>query len=185
VQQASLLISIDNGPEIAGELTVETERIDVTTASKSRPDMGWEYIDASGHFHAWSDDKDSPLPTLDRRTEHVECDFGHEDDCEGYDVDVYSCSICGEIIEPKRIVYSPVGREYRPGRTSWTVVAAERLECDRRVSLKLTSDRGVFFGVGVVSGFAAEDGGGGVRFETSIHGVSPLGHRKAMTPAAA
>lgn len=175
-------VVIDNGPAVAGKLTVETERIDVTSATETRPDPDWEFIDAAGHFHAWSTDKDHELPTLDARSEHVDCDFGHSDEdyeCEGYEITVYSCSICAEIIEPATITKTPTFRRFVNGLTSWEVVAAVEVEPGKRVSVRIDAGGTTYYGIATVTGtWWIPDATAGQRASTMLVGVSPLGRRK-------
>lgn len=182
-------VVIDNGEPVSGTLTIETERIDVSSATKTHPDPNWELIDAAGHFHAWSTDKDHELPTLDARSEHVDCDMGHDYDdyeCEGYDITVYSCKICGEIIEPATIVDRSPPREYVNGLTSWQVVVGAAVEYGRKVAVRVVASGSVWFGVAIAGNMRAEIGAGAAGmgvyrdaiYETTLIGASPLGRRK-------
>lgn len=169
--------SINGGPAVGADMFTETDLFDVTTRGKTVPDMEWEYVDKRGHYHAWTDAKS--LPTLDARSEHVECDVGHSDneyECEGYDVTVYSCRICSEIVEPKTHFIPSTSREFARGRTSWTVrTGPTDVRQGQTVSVVLRAGPQLSFGVGVVIG----SGPGGVE----IVGVGELGHRSARRAA--
>lgn len=174
------LASINGGELVPAELTVETEQIEVTLSRKVEPNLTWTYTDVNGHFHAY--DKDGKLPTLTARTEHRGCDMGHDDDCEGYDVTVYECAICGEQVEPAVRVIEPGPREFIPGPTNWTVRALVDTSADR-VSVRLTSgaplDRVELFGIAAAIRRDIEGGPAGVRVWTTFAGAGPLGERKA------
>lgn len=175
--------SINNGPEVPATLTIDTEMIDVTMSTKTEPDMRWEYVDPFDHFHAY--DKDGKLPTLVTRTEYRDCNGCGDEECEGYDVTVYDCAICGAPVEPATITTAPVDREYRPGRTSWTVEVEQHIT-EERVSVVLTAGGRTLFGIAAASGnYRAEGGPAGMRVWTKLYGVSPLGQRKARARAAA
>lgn len=169
VMSPALGASIDNGPAIPAELTVETEQIDVTPSVETKPDPKWTYTDPAGHFHAWTDSGE--LPTLTTRTEHVPC--GDDDCCEGYDEPYYVCAICGVEVEPGTITTTPSSRRYEPGRKSWTVKVQGHVTAER-VSVRIAAeDRTVF---GIATPVDVDPSGTGAR--TTLVGVSPLGYRK-------
>lgn len=108
---------IDGGEPVTAELIETQQVIDISTQG-AEPDPSWSTVDEAGHFHARS--TDGTYPTLDRKSEHRDCDGGDgscDDDCEGYSVTVWSCRACGEWIEPGMIP----GPHYRtmPGMTDW------------------------------------------------------------------
>jgi hypothetical protein len=167
--------TVNGGPAVPASLSVEYEQIDVTVGTKTEPDWKWTYVDQAGHFHAWSDDTDrGQLPTLTSGTEHHACDFGHGADCEGYDVTVYSCAICGEEIEPKTVSHSPMGREYMRGRMTWTVQVEQHVGADP-VSVRLTAPGVTYFGVAARTRSSLTLG---ETPRTTLVGISPLGRRK-------
>jgi hypothetical protein len=176
-------ICIDDGPEVQGELFIEVEQVDVTPGTKTRPDMAWEFVDDRGHFHAF--DADGNLPTLEARSEHRDCTMPgeHDDDCEGYYVTVYTCSICGQIIEPQYVVTHPApGSEFMPGRMHWNVEVHQELERGQRVSVAMRAGDEMCFGVGIVGNVVhAEGRPDGVHVVTAIHGAGVLGRRKRAT----
>lgn len=191
----NIKIRINDGPDIAGTLTIDTEYVDVTVASKSKPDMAWEHVDSRGHFHAY--DKDGNLPTLESRSVHVDCACQRNEydpegwDCDGYDETIYVCAICDEAIEPKVITWSPIGREYMPGRKTWEVTVDADLERGDKVSVRVTSgapaDEVVLFGIATVVavGHSRQFGDGPVERTVRLLGVSPLGERRAKRKVAA
>lgn len=175
---STLTASIDGGAEVPAELDIETEQIDVTTTGKTVPDMAWEHVDQRGHYHAWTDGGE--LPTLDVRSEHEECTGSHDldpddplfIDCEGYDVTVHSCKICGEIVEPGTKFIPSFGREYTPGRTTWTVRVGAHLEHGQSVSVLLRTGASSAFGIGQV--VKVDEG------TSTIVGAGELGHRGGL-----
>lgn len=91
-------------PVLSVESRSEVER--VRTAMASRPDERWSATDSHGHEHRYvRDEEDVPrLPSLERRSRHVECDGScfeiTHGDCEGYDVDEWHCRECDDVVEP-------------------------------------------------------------------------------------
>lgn len=178
-------ISIDGRPPSAGILDVHQEWIDVSTLSAWKPDPKWTYVDRLGHFHAWGDDGN--LPTLDRRTRHVDPVVSDEidddpdpDDCDddGYDESFHACRICDEEIEPK---YVPAPRDRSmPGLKTWTIEVDQTLTCGTQVSVVATTPGSTAFGVGVVT-TVSSPGSGTVR--STIAGSGDLGIRTRSVKA--
>lgn len=168
--------SINGRPEVACELHIETERIDVTMATLVEPDPNWQHTDQQGHYHAWS--ADGELPTLTARSEHRYCDGIHhfpvDDLCEGYDVTLYACSLCGEDIEPGTVTRHGVPKTI-PGLQTWTVVAYDVIVGRDPVSLRVETGAGVVFGFAVPTDVVAELGAAGPSGRTTLVGTSPLG----------
>lgn len=190
----TIKIRINNGPEIGGSLTIDTEQVDVTVMTKSRPDPAWEHVDSNGHFHAY--DQGGNLPTLESRSIHVDCACQRNEydaegwDCDGYDDTIYVCTICEETVEPKRIVTHPIGREYAPGRTTWELLVYADVTRGQRVSIRVTSgqpaDEVVMFGVAEVVDVAMvrQEGAAQIQSLARLVGVGPLGERrKGRVPA--
>lgn len=177
---APMLASINGGPGVPAILNIETEQIDVTTTTKTKPDMKWEHTDPSGHFHAF--DKNGELPTLKSHSEHVACPGVHtspvfdDDDCEGYDELVYECVICGATVEPVWITTPSVCREFMPGRTYWTVEVEQQVT-EEWVSVRLTSGEIDMFGVARRGAARAEGGPDGMRVWRTLCGEGALGDR--------
>ena len=179
---ATAMASVNNGPLVPAEFSIEVERIGTHLARKVSPDMVWEYVDCAGHWHAY--DKDGKHPTLDARSEHVECNGGCGDDvCEGYDIPVYHCSICGEEIEPAVVVESPGPVEYVTGRMTWTVQVRQFVS-EPRVSVRVLFDGKVFFGVAERVQSSGETVGGEAFGSATLVGAGPLGERQAKREAA-
>lgn len=176
--QITGMVSINNETPTAGMLTIETEMVDVTLARKTSPDPNWTYVDSAGHYHALA--SDGTLPTLTATTEHRECGGAcGADECEGYDVTVYECAICGAEVEPGRITTYPAGREFMPGRTSWTVQVPRNV--DRGLlSVRVEVGDRTFFGVAERVSGRAEGGPDGIRVQTTLSGRWPLGERKEL-----
>lgn len=183
MNMATMLASINDGPRVPASLEVGTEQIDITTATKTKPDTAWEYVDPSGHFHAF--DKDGELPTLTSRSRHVDCDGSCGGACgdEGYETTYYFCSICDAPVEPVWITTLSVFREFMPGRTYWTVEVEQQIT-DDRVSVRLAAGDVEYFGVAKRGPGRAESGPDGVRAWTTLHGMSALGNRRTRTQAA-
>jgi hypothetical protein len=92
---------IDGGPEQPATLFVYSRTTWVPSPFPST-DPAWEYIDAAGHWHGFTEDG-GLLPTLDRDGEATwcrrrECDGG---ECPGVHPPAYTCKICAELIVPK------------------------------------------------------------------------------------
>lgn len=119
------------------ELNIEVEQIDVTTMTE--PDPNWTFIDAAGHFHAYT--KDFALPTLKRVEMFVAVEPDTDDDDEpvageldefwdegeaDYSYTELHCRICDENIVPG--TRSTMGRKSVPGRKSWSVDVTGRTE---------------------------------------------------------
>ena len=172
--------SVNNGPAVGAELTAEQEQIEITSGTATKPDMRWEYVDQSGHFHAY--DQDGKLPTLHERIEQMPCPGGCDDPgCEGYTVTRYHCSICGEEIEPQRL--PDLEPKYMPGRMSWSVVVEQEIPHGETVSVRVTAGDRVAFGVAVSAGVDVGMVGGEVFARTTLVDASPLGWRKAASAA--
>lgn len=169
-------VRINGGAPFRAELEVRQEIIDVSTRSP-KPDPRWSAGDAAGHFHARS--ADGTYPTLLQTSEHRDCDGGCGGSCdgEGYDVTVWSCSICGEQMTPGTV---PGPHEQSmPGRSSW-VVRFDGPSLSGPVSVRYEAGGGtVFFGIAhaEVSSLTLSAGrsGGAAVASVELTGVSPLG----------
>lgn len=170
-------ISIDNGGPLDGTFDWHVDQIDVSTAlGTTRPDPGWEFVDAAGHFHAYTDT--DGLPTLERVGEFVAYDEPDDETGEtGYTLERWRCRICGEVVEPGRVTEHPGGqRAFAPGRMSWSVtVPAYMLAV--RVSVRIERGDRVYFGVAEVVSAAVVDGAA-----STLVGIGELGQRKARKP---
>lgn len=162
-----LAIYIDDGPALPGNYTTSQDMIDVSS-NLPRWDPAWQAFDSAGHFHAHDADADA-FPTLTSRTEHFECDgscgiLRGGITCEGYDRDVYSCTICGEDIAPGTI--PGPHSEKVPGPRAWDVtvtLTVPRLvqhptasvqalaPYGQKVTVRIDNGQRVIFGVAVVA----------------------------------
>ncbi|HEX5542455.1 MAG TPA: hypothetical protein VFX60_12990, partial [Micromonospora sp.] len=68
------------------------------------------------------------------------------------------------------------------GRMDWTVEVEQHVT-EKKVSVRIDMDGQTFFGVAVRGNSRGEGGPDGTRSWTTLHGVSPLGERKARTSA--
>jgi hypothetical protein len=176
-------VTINDGPILPGRLEVEQDVITYASATATKPDPQWEFIDPAGHFHAY--DTDGELPTLVTRDRHVDCGLSHADDdlygdgqhdCEGYDVREYFCQICDEQIKPERL--SDAGQKSMPGRKSWSVYVVSDRRIEGVVSVRFEMASKIYFGVAHAIMEQAESGpGGGIRVTTRLSGAGPLGIR--------
>jgi hypothetical protein len=133
---SGLAFWIDGKGPYQGSISFEQDWIDVSTMTESRPDPGWIFTDAAGHFHAFAEDGD--LPTLKSVTINVPCAGGcgevEDGDCGGYDDSEYRCRLCAEVVTPKYdITYPPPKRA--PGLKRWTAEVATVLDGNGEVSI--------------------------------------------------
>jgi hypothetical protein len=116
-QKAQVIASINGGPEVPADFTVDQHWVDVSCFTPRRvPDMAWTALDDAGHFHAF--DHDGNLPTLVRREQYIE--FGEYDDGEpaGYSTVRVHCSVCDQEMHPAYLLI-PAPPEKVPGRTEY------------------------------------------------------------------
>jgi hypothetical protein len=185
---AAAVARINNGPELPCQLRIETAQIDVTTASGGHyePDDAWTFVDAAGHFHAFTDDgKTSTLVGKEAPVEDDEDDGPADDDEDWYEPEPErwsECVVCGERVEPKwRFVSDGTAglRRYVPGRTSYdlTVYGGGPVPQSGQFSIVVTvsSSSTMWFGFGRWAGERYESGG---RSETEIC-VEQMWTRKA------
>ena len=174
-------IHINDGPGWAGQLRIEVERIDISSAGP-KPNERWSFVDADGHFHAYYESKD-PWPTLHKRIEVVPCSVeDHDEDCGGANTTHWHCLICDEEITPGMIPGPHYGS--MAGMTSWEVqvqVPVESINAlmGKQVSFRMESAGGEAWGVAQVMG-GMEYRSGDPSVSLTMVGVSPLGRRKAM-----
>jgi len=173
-------IIINNGQPMPGQLNVEYEIIDVTSSTATKPAMSWTLIDDQGHFHAYDDQGE--LPTLIRRVRHVDCDGAHDfldedGECEGYDIVEYFCAICDQQIEPERV--PDTGQKSIPGRMMWEARVRPEEQITGKVTVRIVTDAGTQFGVAVARTVSIEQDAFGLRINTELDGIGPLGQRRA------
>ena len=180
---SSAEIRINDGPPVHGELSIDREIITIRSEIATKPDPTWEYIDSAGHFHACSTRAESDLPTLNRRTEHVDCDGSCGGVCEGegYTVTRFSCAICGEDIEPGRI---PFHEETISGPESWNITVHTAVPYGERVSVRIVMGGRLWFGIGLATDLTVIRSLHNTTATTTIVGAGPLGERKSSTHAA-
>lgn len=208
-------VSIDGASPTPGTLTIERSyRIYEPSPDAVKADPEWTFVDPAGHFHAWaastfgaSDEKPS-LPTLRTEAIPVLCDgsCGIDSECEGYTDIGYRCRICGAEVEPGMLpddTRLPV-----LDSCSWSVKTimpagqlSERIQLwpqptdldTSGVSVVVTAGgeddlRLRLFGVGRIITISTSN----VRsadedhyVDVEIAGLSPLGSRQMLLPAAA
>lgn len=182
-----------NGKSLVNcELNVEVEQVDVTT--RTEPDPHWTFIDAAGHFHAYT--KDFTLPTLRRVEIFVAVEPEMDDDDEplageldefwdgvgaDYSYTEHHCRICDENIVPG--TRSTMGQKSVPGRTSWSVDITGRTEDLAPLAAELVSfwmDSPKVFGVGMLLiKVTPIDGDRDFKFvRATIQGQGELGSRQ-------
>lgn len=105
-QDAVLLLTDGTALRVVSPVSVESETEVVRTSMAYKPDTKWSYTDSHGHLHQYvRDEEDVPrLPSLERRSRHVDCDGScysvTHGDCDGYDETVWFCRECGDEVEP-------------------------------------------------------------------------------------
>lgn len=174
---------INDGPGWPGQLRIERERIDISSNSP-KVDRSWTFTDAAGHFHAATEDKREPWPTLRMRIEERPCGFAdHDEDCDGENVTHWHCLICDEEIapgmKPGPHYESMAGMESWEARVSVPVEQVNGL-LGQRVSVRLESDGGTAWGVALVRpdfSYTSDS----PTMDLHLDGVSALGRRKAVT----
>jgi hypothetical protein len=101
----------------------------IRSESAVMPDPGWSATDTHGHVHRWAStdrrdvDRAAALPTLVASTEHIACEDAGPcllDGCEGYDITVWHCAVCGDKVEPG---YRP---DYQARTTGIPIVVGQR-----------------------------------------------------------
>lgn len=147
VGPSGVMVTVNNGEPIPGYLIIDQGYETVWSATATKPDPDWTFIDDAGHFHAYA--ADGKLPTLRGEQRHVSCDgsCGGLCDDEGYSETEWHCLICGVPVIPRRVPDSQSRRI--PTLTTWTVeLRTERpIECGP-VTVRIQDARGdVRFGV--------------------------------------
>lgn len=168
-----------NSHEIpSADLVVETEVIDVTPMTKVEPDLKWTYVDARGHFHAFT--HDGNLPTL--LVETIEHLYDEDEPEEGTWCErIMKCRICHDVIEPRYTETVPTWRETAPGRKSWTLTVQWPGDLllptpSELVSVRIKVSDREYFGIAMCTGrfnAAARD-----LASVEFAGLADLGSRK-------
>ena len=150
-------VMINGGPRLYGRLEMTRELVEVT--SETKPDLQWEMVDNTGHFHAY--DADGELPTLRD---------------EGNGSPEYRCRICEQVIQPRRLPGPGVKTVY--GRQSWQVFVSTRELLTGLVSVRCVMEGRTWFGVAhAYLDKAEDDSRGGVRLRMRLSGLGRLGVR--------
>lgn len=170
-------VQVNDGPPVGGELVVEREVQYVESLHQVKPDMRWQFVDAEGHWHAFSLDRDEQLPTLTWKTIPVPCDGSCGGVCEGEGTTrtEYRCRICDEVIEPGWV--PDPGPHSIGGLWNWRLVVQCYVPLGSFVTVRVSTPGGEFFGVALPHDGIF--GSLGARSELSGHG--PLG-RRAVAP---
>lgn len=171
----SVMVSVDGGAPVHGTLTI-TRKYERIVASGPRPDPRWEFIDVSGHYHAYDmgTARRTPYPTLDQAERQHTCNGLCNDPygCDGWTEDYYTCIVCGEGIKP--------GTVEGPHRTNvyegedWEIEVDAPISSSDQVSVHVTSTGTEWFGFAVVSWLLTSNTGG----RSILTGTTPLGVRK-------
>lgn len=184
-------ITLDGKPCHLGarvELWAEREVIDVSSATPLYgPDPDWTYVDAHGHFHAWSaewSNGEEPswiLPTLEQR----EVQLAYVLDGDGGEGDEWTerrwfCRVCDEQVEPGTKVEesSRTTKTLIPGRKTWgvrgVIVPVEHFDHIGSRVIRIADNSAEFWGV-VLAPDQWDSGDGYVRVD--LIGSGPLGRR--------
>jgi hypothetical protein len=178
-QTGKLWLDNEEIQAIEAQLHVQQEWIDVRTMTPPmKPDLGWEYIDQAGHYHAFSDGG-KQLPTLDQMSRHVGCDGCDEHECEGWDEQYWRCQQCLEEITPgmKPDYTDP---QKIPGRKTWQVRLELRdaaLAENRIYSLRLHLGEQIIFGFVAAHLMTYESEGIAHLRSYDLQGLGPMGER--------
>lgn len=139
-------IIINNDPVAGGEFSIDVAQIEVSSFS-DEPDPNWTFIDAAGHYHAYT--ADLKLPTLITRDEWVAYEEPDEETGEtGYMIRHLHCAICDEEVQPGR--RSGPERKFIPGRMSWTVTVESSVARGDRATIRVKSGDVLWFGIATV-----------------------------------
>jgi hypothetical protein len=160
-------------------LKEEVAQIDVTT--KHEADPNWTFVDAKGHFHAFSiNGTRQSLPTLAQSHDDVPCNC-QSALCEGDRPTIdYNCLICREEVKPES--RKTFGRRYMDGHTSWHIEAealdVPPIRVGAQVSILGTLEGGqTIFGVASLRISSVESGANGQRCTMELTEAGELGKR--------
>jgi hypothetical protein len=171
-----------NSHEIpSADLVVETEMIDVTLLTKVEPDLKWTYVDARGHFHAFTHNGELPtllVETIEHVSEDSTCD---EDLWETWSERIMKCRICRDVIEPRYTETIPTWRETAPGRKSWTLTVRWPGDLllptpSELVSVRIKVSDREYFGIAMCTG--RFNGASRELASVEFAGLADLGSRK-------
>lgn len=167
------VVRIDDQQEWPCEIEIRNDIEYVRSDVAVKPDPEWEFVDDTGHFHAFAEG--GKLPTLQSERVAMPCDGSCGGVCEGegYTVLRWTCRICGQEVEPG---YAPDEKARGMGvpivtskKAQVKVVSTKPIgERRREVSLRVRVGDEELFGVGLIGGVNASGGPTGVRFETEV-----------------
>ncbi|ETK36105.1 hypothetical protein [Microbispora sp. ATCC PTA-5024] len=168
------MAAVNNGREWPCEIEIQQDVEYVRSERATKPDPGWEFIDAAGHFHAFAEGGE--LPTLNSERVEMPCDGSCGGVCEGegYTVLRHTCRICGQEVEPgyvpdyeARTVGEPI---FLRKMATVTITSAEPVTDSRdEVSVRVRYGDEELFGTGFVVNRAGSGGGlDGCRWRTTI-----------------
>ncbi len=112
-------IRVDGRP-VRGTVTIEQERIDVTT--EREPDPDWDHLDSNGHLHRWDIGERDRLPSL---CYVLDDPYWCVDCCDEHQFGHHECILCGEQVSPS--TRATIGRRYILGPRHITVDVDEAL----------------------------------------------------------
>lgn len=94
--------SIDGGPFLSAQLTVDQEITLVRSSTAVKPDHAWSETDPAGHVHRFADGSDK-VPSALKLSRPVPCDGSCGGACEGEgaSVPVWTCFQCGANVTPR------------------------------------------------------------------------------------
>jgi hypothetical protein len=131
VRGDDLTISLRDGAQHkVVEMSQTSDVVTYSSCLAQRPDTMWRGVDAHGHEHRWMvDDEHWDIPTCVSREEHVPCDGSCGNwDCEGYDITVWECAVCGDRVEPRWVADTSVKSLPGPTRMSVRIVGSSQGE---------------------------------------------------------
>lgn len=100
------------------DISAEVEQQEIRQMSSVEPDVTWEHVDSSGHFHAYA--AEGKTPTLRQVSEEVWCPDCHENHTEY----AMQCILCDEAVKPGTVDRGPK-TEWIAGPTTWTMRALD------------------------------------------------------------
>lgn len=182
--KARLQVYVNAAGPYAGEISIETESIDITSGlTTMKPDPKWEFTDKAGHWHAVT--SDGKYPTLEDYVKALPCPGGCGDpECEGVRETRYRCRICQKRIKPALVVDSYPGEVRRmPGRTSWEVRVEGATDLPipnqsgEMLTVRCVTDKFTCFGLARIGPSEVVSTSDGAWMNATFYGVGELGRR--------
>jgi hypothetical protein len=172
---ARLEIFINERGPYLGELSIDIERIDITSGRDSyKPDPAWNTVCKAGHFHAFT--RDGKLPTLQAYEKQMPCNGMCSPSCggEGWSETRYRCRACGKRVKPGYVIDVPGGQTRTiPGLTTWRVTVRTMTQWNADVSVRAVMPKKELFGIATPRMVQ----GGSDGFTWDLIGISELGER--------